>query len=82
LDASAFRSEAVAGQTEGTTPAIPVTGIAVGDALLEVLVFDTGVPSVRALADFTIQAGQITAVDNIADNNGNTYLVRWLDKTP
>lgn len=75
------REEVVAGVDETGTPAIAVTGIAVGDELVSVLVNNSGVLSQRALADFTVAAGQLDVVGNAANNASNQYLIRWKDKT-
>jgi hypothetical protein len=70
----------VAGQNEAT-PAITVTGIAAADVLIEFLVFASGVPSVRALSDFTISANTVTVVANAANNAANRYLISYIDLT-
>lgn len=79
-----FRTELVAGVDETMTPSIAVTGLAAGDELVEVLVFDPTGPSSfaqRALADFTVGAAALAVVGNAADNTGHQYHIRWVDKT-
>lgn len=71
------KQRVVAGQAEAGDDTIPVTGIAAGDVLVSVIVFDTGVPSARALTDFTVSADTLTVVANAADNTGNQYLITW-----
>lgn len=79
-----FKTALVAGVDEGSTPSIAVTGMAAGDELVEVLVFNPTDPSAftqRALADFTVGAGALAVVDNAVDNTGNQYHIRYIDKT-
>lgn len=74
----------VAGQNETTTPAITVTGIAVGDILESFMVFNQGSPgfTVRALTDFTITADTLTVGANAADNSTTKqYMITYIDLT-
>jgi len=73
----------LAGQNETGTPAITLTGIAVGDQLEAFLVFVGGTPAfaARALTDFTITANTLTVGANAANNAANQYLVFWRDLT-
>lgn len=67
----------LAGQNETSDATITATGIGASDEIISFLVFDTGVPTVRALADFTVAANVITVVDNDVDNSGNYYVVTY-----
>lgn len=73
----------VDGQDEVGTPAITVTGIAVGDALVSVLVLATkaaiSTAASRALTDFAITANTLTVGANPANNTNNQYLISYLD---
>jgi hypothetical protein len=73
----------VAGQDEVGDDTIPITGIAVGDVLISVLVLTTAASiataAFRALTDFTISAGVLTVGANPADNTNNQYLITYLD---
>ncbi len=73
----------VDGQDETGTPAITVTGIAVGDALVSFLVLATkasiATAAYRALSDFTITADTLTVGANAANNTNNQYLITYLD---
>jgi hypothetical protein len=64
---------------------ITVTGIAVGDSLAPVSVYATkaaiATQVLRAAADFTVGAGQVTVVANPANNTNNEYLFEWVDLT-
>jgi hypothetical protein len=71
----------IAGQDETGDTTITVTGLAVGDQLVSVVVFASGVPTHRALTDFTISANTLTIGANAANNAANKYLVTYLDKT-
>ncbi len=75
----------VANGVNETTPTnIPVTGMAVGDEVIAVLVFTTAA-SIATLAahagTFTAAAGGCTP-GTAVDNTGNQYVVFWIDKTP
>jgi len=75
--------EIVAGQDETGDTTIPVTGMAVGDELVALLVQDgtSGVLTQRALADFTVGAGVLTVGANAANNAANKYVITWTDLT-
>lgn len=77
------RAVLVAGQDETGDTTITVTGIAAGDELVSLFVFDPAGPSfaARALADFTVGAGVLNVVGNAADNTGHQYHIIWRDKT-
>jgi len=74
----------VAGQDETGDTTIPVTGIAVGDRLVSVMVQDgtSGVFTQRAISDFgAITAGNIAVGANAANNAANKYVITWMDLT-
>lgn len=77
---STMKVSVVAGQNEAT-PAITVTGIAAADELVAFIVMASGVPTARALTDFTLSANTITVGANAANNAANKYLVYWNDLT-
>jgi hypothetical protein len=70
-------------QDETSDATIDVTGLAVGDELVAFFVVD--LPSTiweqRALTDFTISANILTVVANAANNNGEIYVIFYLDRT-
>ncbi len=68
------------GQNEAT-PAITLTGIAAADELVAFIVMASGVPTARALTDFTLSADTITVGANAANNAANKYIVVWNDLT-
>jgi len=72
------------GQDEAT-PAITVTGIAVGDELVffGVLASKASIATLaaRALTDFTITADTLTVGANAANNASNQYFIVYLDLT-
>lgn len=76
LDPAALAVYLVDGQNE-STPAITVTGLAVGDRILFVKVYTTKASiasqAVRAAADFTVSLNTATVVANAANNSGNQY---------
>lgn len=73
----------VNGEDETTTHQITVTGMAVGDEVVQVLVFTTAA-SIATLAahagTFTAASGKITPGTEV-DNTGNKYVVVWNDLT-
>ncbi len=71
----------VAGQDETSDDTITVTGIATGDELVSVIVWASGVPSARALTDFSISANTLTVGANKANNAANKYEITYLDLT-
>jgi len=78
--------DVVAGVNETVTPSIAVSGIAVGDELIAVIVFVTtdavlATMTKRANADFTIAAGALSVGANAANNTDNQYLIIWNDLT-
>lgn len=88
LSGGFLKTAVVAGQDETMDTTITVTGIAVGDEVVSVLVFDPGdgmgasiAVTQRAAADFTVTANTLTIGANAADNTGNTYIVFYLDLT-
>jgi hypothetical protein len=80
-EGGALKITTIAGQDETSDTTIPLTGLAVGDELLAVIVFASGVPTARALTDFTISANTINVAANAANNAANKYLVAYIDKT-
>jgi len=75
----------VAGQDETGDTTIPVTGMAVGDELVTVLVLTTAAAiatmAQRANADFTVGAGVLNVVANAVNNAAQQYLIFWNDLT-
>src|ERR1700694_472329 len=71
----------VAGVDETGTPSIAVTGIAVGDELVAVIVLASAASiataTKRANADFTIAADALTVAAHAANNAANQYLIFW-----
>lgn len=71
------------GDETGAGVDITVSGMAVGDALVSVLVFTTAASiasaAFRAVADFTVAAGKLTVVANAVNNTNNQYLISYLD---
>lgn len=71
------------GVNETTPTNIGVTGMAVGDEVISVLVFTTK----ASIATMAAHAGTFTAAANgctagtPVDNTNNQYLVTWIDKT-
>lgn len=78
------RQTVAAGVSE-TVADVTITGMAVGDEIVSVLVFATAAAiatmTQRAAGDFVPGAAKMVSTANKANNTGNQYLVTWIDRT-
>lgn len=75
----------VAGQDETSDDTIPVTGMAVGDRIIAVLVLTTAA-SIATMAkkldaDVTAIAGNVQVLANKVNNAAQQYMIIWEDRT-
>lgn len=78
-----LRFSLVVGEDETSTHQITVSGMAVGDEVVSVLVYATAASIATAAAHagtFTAAAGKITPGTEV-NNTNNQYLVIWNDRT-
>lgn len=75
----------VAGQDENSDNTIPVTGLAVGDRIVGVLVLTTAASiatvAQKTVADLSVIAGNVQVDANKANNSANQYIIFWEDRT-